>query len=658
MSIRNILNSGFVRQSNRSLNINPVSTSIHPHTSDISIFPVDETINTSNFIYDGKSVLMINNIPNNPSNQTKGQYFGTKRNSFITSTGENTFNTFDFDSNNISNGGVAHQDILSDSGRYINLNADSGNNSIFNYDILNSQNLINSINLDGSLPMIYFALTNIPYTTYSTNIPVAPLPDSTNCTVDYDLVGSSNFIIRANYYFPIVHSILIIKIVFTIKNTESLSYTASPSSGTPTLIVQVFNKVVPRDFMTNGITNNNTKVMEYGPVTFSLKYNTSPGGGFDPTNASHGDNYNIPIVFAPGFTPIFCNLPVVYVPVVDSGITPNRYRLQCVNNDTITIGTDSTIHINTSNIGQETIDSPNSSSSYGHFVVGFGYPTNFNSYLNTVNVYTNNTLKNIWRSPLSIYNSSRIFSEMDMVNKHVVVLFGQTTSGATFVVVNSGTPIDQITSFATTPLNNFMNIMNAVIQNYNISYTLADYFVNKSLITTLNQIYNLSITPLNLQSLIGGSITTPNCSEKSYYFLLNSINSAKFTIDIADQNVFNQDIGENYFGLTNSTLVSIGNCTYGNKNLNSLPTLTIPTGIFGNAIYLGLNQINDTRYYVLLILPETLFNICKINSHTINIYPSVDSLFYITHDNTYSQYDVNSLINKYVLSVSRTPIVL
>jgi hypothetical protein len=487
-------------------------------------------------------------------------------------------------------------------------------------------------------------------------IPGESLPTSLNCKPIYDASGSSSFIIRANYYFPIVGCLLIVKLVFTVKNTDSLSYNAGTTSPTPTIVVQVWNKVIPRGFLINGITGGTNKIMEYGPASFSLNY---CNGEFNPQVSSYGLNYNIPIVIAPGFTQIFCNLPVVFVPVaLSNNGGSNPYILQCVNNETVSLN-NGNIDVNTLTIGTEIGDqTPYTSQPYGYFVVNFAFPTNYSSYTNTVNLYANNTLKNIWRSPLSIYSSSRIFSEIDMVNKQVVLLFGQTKGGATFLVVNSGTPIEMITSFATTSLNNFMSIMNAIIQYYNISYTITDYFINPSLITTLNQVYNLSISPVNLQSLITGSISTPNSTDRSYYFLLNASNSAKFTVDFSGQNVFNQDIGENYFGLTNSTLTSIGNCTYGNKNLNSLSTLSVPSGIFGNSIYLGLNQIQNTRYYVFMVLPETLFNINNVSSYTISIYPTLNSIFYITSDNTSTQYNLTYPINKYVLTVSQTPIAL
>lgn len=66
------------------------------------------------------------------------------------------------------------------------------------------------------------------------------------------------------------------------------------------------------------------------------------------------------------------------------------------------------------------------STTYGHFVVGITYPTNSYYQLKT-NIYANYAIKNIWRSPITIYNSYRAYSLNDMAIKQVILLFWKIT---------------------------------------------------------------------------------------------------------------------------------------------------------------------------------------------------------------------------------------
>ena len=174
-----------------------------------------------------------------------------------------------------------------------------------------------------------------------------------------------------------------------------------------------------------------------------------------------------------------------------------------------------------------------------------------------------------------------------------------------------------------------------------------------------------------------------------YYFFLNSVNSANMTVDPSTQKVFGQSITPPYFGLTSSMLCSTGLGRYYNSNLTMLSTNnnnTITTAVnylFGNSLYLGLNTIGTQTFYILLILPEALFNgnPTSKDPNVISIFSTVSSLFYLSASgNSSSQFSptgyrisntgtstINKVtttispsynINKIVLSVSNLPLQL
>ena len=71
---------------------------------------------------------------------------------------------------------------------------------------------------------------------------------------------------------------------------------------------------------------------------------------------------------------------------------------------------------------------------------------------------------------------------------------------------------------------------------------------------------------------------------------------------------------------------------------------------FGNSLYLGLNTINTNSYYMMIILPEALFNGTPLNSinNVISIYSTNDSLFYFNFNSSSSSRFVP--LNNYVSS--------
>src|SRR3990167_6120576 len=122
---------------------------------------------------------------------------------------------------------------------------------------------------------------------------------------------------------------------------------------------------------------------------------------------------------------------------------------------------------------------------YGHFVVSVAYSYNASQYIPGTVFSAQVLIKNIWRSPLSIYSSYSAYSVNDLVNKQVVLLFGRTSNGGSFLVTNTGTPLVQITNYGITSLGNFMSIMKILLASYNDTYSLADYFINTNLISII-----------------------------------------------------------------------------------------------------------------------------------------------------------------------------
>jgi hypothetical protein len=156
--------------------------------------------------------------------------------------------------------------------------------------------------------------------------------------------------------------------------------------------------------------------------------------------------------------------------------------------------------------------------------------------------------------------------------------------------------------------------------------------------------YNINV--LVLQPLLDGGIQNPptiaNCPGM-WYLMLNSKNSVNMTIDSSEQLVFGQQIGFNYFSLPNSSLCAAGNCMY---MQNSLNVLTDDQGdLFGNSLSLGLNIINSSSYYILIVLPEAQFypTINTAIANTLTIYSTPNSLFYVmVTPNSGSQFSPSS----------------
>jgi len=349
-------------------------------------------------------------------------------------------------------------------------------------------------------------------------------PLQANCNPNYSAYGADSFLFTSQYWVPSNNEILIIQLVFNVANTSSTYYSAGStlSSGpAPIVTVTVYNKVISREILASiGTGNTCPKPKIYSSGVISLKY-LQTGQVFSPGVASQFLFNNVPVVIADGFIKQYATFGIVYVPpYVDSTYSNLSSYLTAHN-----VGANSTGngYVITGNLpvaditnGSSTNGTPNypvlpatsptgiagiqgTSTSYGHFVVTVAYSVNA-SYYNPGTTFNCEVLvKNIWRSPIAIFNSYSAFSVNDLANKQVVLLFGKSTNGGTFLVTNTGTPLAQITNYGVTSLGNFMLIMKTLVSTFDNSYNLCDYFINTTLITNINNLSGINIQPILLQ---------------------------------------------------------------------------------------------------------------------------------------------------------------
>jgi hypothetical protein len=663
-------------------------------TTDVDIVPVNQSIDPSNYIYDGQTILMINSTINQNSNLVKAQYFDPVNGS-SERYGSSGFSDWSFNLTPKSylNGVMSASSLLGDTTTLYN-NLQPLNNALGTYTLdVTDGGLTTAGSSDGvgtSYETCFFSLTSYPYVTergYFTDSSVKQPygePTYTNVNPNYSTNNSDNFIFTSNYYTQQKNEILIVQLVFTVSNTNSLNVLTSSSSSTPSVSVIVYNKVISQDNMAS-IANNNpskTKIYTAGPIP--LQY-MQAGSAFNPSNGNYSINNNVPIIIADGYQKLYATLPLIYVPPVkgSSGTYYGQYLNCGTSKDSTTLENNGGYYISNNlptvpisgtqlNVTSLTDDSQ---IVFGHFVVGIAYSTDFASYNPGSTIYSEILIKNIWRSPITIYSSYNAFSVNDMATKLVVVLFGKTLNGGTFLVTNTGTPLSLINNYGVTSLRNFMTIMNAVTTTFDGSTSLVDYFINVNVIDKINSL-GFNIQPLTLQPLLDGAITNPPtvlACPNMYYLLLNSVNSVNMTVDPTKQIVFGQSISQPYFGLDNSILCSTGVASYYNSTLNMLSTNN-KKYLFANSLYLGVTTINNQSFYTLLILPEALFNGVPTNlsPNVLSVYSTVNSLFYLVANNNSStqfspdQYSIststtvtskptvtpNYLISKIVLSAS------
>lgn len=648
------LNTGQVQSSpNTTLNnaTNPVTSTASKTTitTDVDIFPVGTSINPSNYVYDGQTILMINSTINPNANIVKAQYFDPVSGQVppLLSSGMMTpnFSNWNFDMVNTSylNGSYSASALLQEP-TYLFNNLQPITNALGQYtlDIENGgeQNVAGDSN-----NTMFFSLTSQPYVCYQGDFYITP--GNSNVNPQYTANNSDNFLFTSNYYVQQKNEIIIVQLVFTVSNTNSLNAQNSGvniSSGAPTVSVIVYNKVISKEALASLASGANmdgvkTKVYTAGPVP--LQY-SQPGTTFQPGTPSYSINNNVPIIIAPGYAKQYATIPLIYVaPYYDT--TNGQYYGRYLNAGNSSPGP--AYYIDNNLIVVDTTKTTVTSEicNYGHFCVGVAYSTDYATYQPGSSIYAEILIRNIWRSPVAIYQSYQAYSTNDMATKQVVLLFGKTFNGGTFLVTNSGTPLSLIDNYAVTSLRNFMSIMRAVIATYDGTVPLVDYFINPNVVQNLNSTaLSFNINVLTLQPLLDGGIMNPptvlTCPNM-WYMLIKSPNSANISVDPTNQQVFGQNIGASYFGLTNSLLSATGDARYYSSDLNMIP---VNNGtLFGNSIYAGANIINTQTFYTLLILPEALFNGNPLpsGSNTLSIYSTVNTLFYIiTSANSSSQF--------------------
>jgi hypothetical protein len=604
------------------------SSSSSSSPTDCNLFPVGNTIDPSNYMYDGQTILMVNSTLNQNINTAQAKYYDP-----TTSTTSDW--NFDMQSNNIVNGVYSYSSLLDNEvDLYTNLLPTNTTPPTGKY----SLDITNGTNQQA----LFFSLTSQPYTNTFPSPPAPNTPTINNVAPGYGNNNSDNFLFTSNYYIQQKSEILIIQLIFTVSNTGSTNVNSSQTNYSyPTLSVIIKNKVITKDVIASMSSNssfNNSKIKTYTAGAIPLQY-LSNGATFSPTTFSSYLFNNVPIVIAPGYTKVYATMPVIYIPPY---VSSNIYYGQSLKGSTsgaptstggFYIDATGTMRIDNSLSGLAQLSdlSDVNKTSFGHFVVGVSYSSDYQKYSPYTSIQAEVQLKNIWRSPISIYNSYASYSVIDMATRQVVVLFGKSINGGTFLVTNTGTHISLVDSYAVTSLRNFMSIMRAVLNEFDNSTSLVDYFINPNVINQINNLGNYNIQPLIPQPLLEGSITNPSFSNGCpgmYYLFLSSKNNVNLSIDPSEQFVFSGNINNPYLGIPNSILCAGGNCKYGNTSFNTLSTVN--NQVFGNALYAGTQLVNNVPYSVLLILPEAMFNYpANVGTNSLNIFSTNTSIYYL-----------------------------
>lgn len=615
-------------------------------STDVDITPVGNTINPTNYVYDGQTILMINSTINPNANVIKAQYFDPVAGEVppITNSGgiiPNLTNwNYDLVNTSLLNGAYSSSALLQEpTYLYNNLQPISNALGQYNIDIENNNQQTSAGDSDSTM---FFSLTSQPYVCYEGSF--YTIPGNSNVNPQYSANNSDNFLFTSNYYVQQKNEILIIQLVYTVSNTNSLNIQNTTATSTiPNVSVIVYNKIISKDSLGSlssgsSLDGPKTKVYTAGPIPLQV---TQPGTPFDPTKSNYSVNNNVPIVIAPGYTKQYATLPLIYIaPYLDtiSGI----YYGQYLNDSSSSPGIGYYIENNLIKINTLNTTVTSEECSYGYFCVAVSFSTDYATYQPGWNIKAEILIRNIWRAPNAIYRSYNAFSTNDMATKQVVLLFGKSFNGGTFLVTNSGTPLSLIDSYAVTSLRNFMAIMSAIYATYDGSVALVDYFINPNVVQNLNSTaLNFNVNVLTLQPLLDGSIINPptvlSCPNM-WYMLIKSPNSVNVSVDPTNQIVFGQNIGANYFGLASSTLCRPGDIRYYNSDIDML---AVSDGtLFGCAVYAGLNSINNQLFYTLIILPEALFSgVPQSTNNTLSIYSTVNTIYYIiTSPNTSAQF--------------------
>lgn len=659
MSTLNYLTSGLVQLNTPSSTINGISSAVQSATNtnasttqpDCNIYPVGNTINPVDAIYHEQTILMVNSTVNQNANTVSAGYFDPVSGAPCS----NPFGGWNFDLNSCSflNGTMSTSSMLGDDvSLFSNLQPIVNATGKHNVDITNGTTNANTPNpyVSGGLPVLpaglFFSLTQQPYfssggSVYG-NASGTTAPTAANINPGYSTYNSDNYLFTSNYYIQQKNEILIVELLFTVSNTDATAYSAGTTKGVPNLSVIVKNKVLTQNALASLSSDSSdlSKVKTYTAGPIPLVFMT-PGTTYNSQYSYSSILNNVPVVIAPGYTKLYATFPIAYIPAVSGAMTGyfvNQAGYVFNGNPS---AAPPVPYSPIFNLSTSATDPPyiagltllsTTGLTNGHFVVGVAFSTSVNTYTNYSSITAEVLIRNVWKSPIAIYNTYNQFSVNDMATKQVVLLFGRNVTGGTFLVLNTGTPLSVISSYAVTSLRNFVSIMRAIINLFDGSVSIVDYFINPSTVAQVNQMGSYNINVLILQPLMDGAIQNPptvvNCPGM-WYLMLNSKNSFNMAVDPSEQMVFGQQIGYNYFSLPNSILCSTGNCMY---MMNGLNILSDDQGdLFGNSLSLGLNVINSNSYYILIILPEAQFsptiNTAMINSLT--VYSTPNSLFYV-----------------------------
>ena len=647
----------------------PTTISATQTVSSVNITPVNNTIDPNQYVYDGQTVLYINSTVNQTNNSVRLKYFdpvtGYPNMSSTTGANFNSFTNWNFDltPQNYLNGCVSSSNLLGEqTAMYDNFQPPFSTPNylgMYNIDITNGNQTLDASGNTSSVNTMFFSLTSQPYLSYKGVMYNAPgetgLPTQANINPSYTTLGTDTFLFTSQYWAQTNNEILLIYMVFSIGNTGTTYFdgvsTTNLNAPNPNVYVTIYNKVISKEMLSSvGTGNTCPKPKVYSSGVINLKY-LQTGQTFSSGIASYFLFNNVPIILADGFGKQFATFGLYYIP--PSADTSCQY-LTAGDDEGFDAGFTIQNLLPTANVSSTGIATTTGTTQYGHFVVSVAYSYNASQYIPGTVFSAQVLIKNIWRSPLSIYSSYSAYSVNDLVNKQVVLLFGRTSNGGSFLVTNTGTPLVQITNYGITSLGNFMSIMKILLASYNDTYSLADYFINTNLISIINNTYGVNILSITLQPILEGTMMNPksimNCPNMWYMFI-NSKNANNLTVDPTDQSVFNAD-ASSYFGLPSSMLCDTGLCKYYNSVLEMVATESTDSvkTYFGNSLYMGLNAINGQTYYMLLILPEALFNGVPQNSvnNNISIYATLNSVFYFMVNPTTSSAFVpssNSITN-------------
>ena len=365
------------------INNTNTSTSSNAIQTDWDIFPVGNTINPTDYVYDGQTILMVNSTLNPSTNAIKAQYFDP-----VTGL-PGGFGGWSFDLTNTSylNGTFCTSELLTEQTYlYCNMQVNSSTAlGTYTFDVMNG----GPQNVGGNT--MFFSLTKNPYITYQGNYIVAPTINN----VDPGYTGGTNidnFLFTSNYYVQLTNEIIMVQLMFTVNNTMSTNITNTGSI--PSVSVIVVNKVITKEILASLSTGIQPKAKVYkaGPIPLQFIPTGSSSSAFSPSVPFSFINNNVPLVIAPGYNKVYVTMPVIYVPPV-STVTPavGQYLNNGLNANPGYSIVSGTPVVDTNNGLTQIVENTN----FGHFVVGIAYSTDLSVYNPGANIYAEVLIKNV-----------------------------------------------------------------------------------------------------------------------------------------------------------------------------------------------------------------------------------------------------------------------